>query len=270
MSFIETKLGPIYFEDTGDQTQPVALLWPSLFTDHSMYAAQIPLLHELGFRTIVIDPPGHGKSLGVNRLFTMDECVDIAFQLLDSRGVNTPVLILGTSWGGMVGMRMALRSPERVKGMILFSSTADMSTAFEKIRGTLLTTLLNIKSLDSLVDKMLSSLQLSAETRANHPEISPELNAKFRSWGRTNMIKTVRSVLIERDDLLERLKPLTAPVLTVTGKDDSLLPAPHSLRIVKRVVNGSHMEVAGAAHIVPLEQPEISNKIIIEFIKNLH
>ena len=37
MATVSTILGDIYVDDQGTDDEPVALLWPSLFTDHSMW-----------------------------------------------------------------------------------------------------------------------------------------------------------------------------------------------------------------------------------------
>jgi len=76
MPLIPTTLGPLYVDDQGLPGEPVALLWPSLFSDHRMWEAQIGLLRAAGWRTLALDPPGHGYSPGPGRLFTMEECAD--------------------------------------------------------------------------------------------------------------------------------------------------------------------------------------------------
>jgi 3-oxoadipate enol-lactonase len=111
MAIIPTILGDLYVDDQGNDDQPVALLWPSLFTDHSMWHYQIPALRAAGWRTLVLDPPGHGRSKGLERGFTMDECAEAALQVLDALNVHTPVVVLGTSWGGMIAPRIARAGP---------------------------------------------------------------------------------------------------------------------------------------------------------------
>jgi len=64
MTTVNTTLGSVYVDDRGEPDEPTALLWPSLFTDHRMWRHQIAPLREAGWRTLALDPPGHGRSPG--------------------------------------------------------------------------------------------------------------------------------------------------------------------------------------------------------------
>jgi 3-oxoadipate enol-lactonase len=269
MGTVPTILGDLYVEDQGNDDEPVALLWPSLFTDHSMWRHQIPALRAAGWRTLVLDPPGHGRSKGVDRGFTIDECAEAALAVLDARNVKAPVVVLGTSWGGMIAPRVALLAPERVRGMVLFNTTAESAAPLERVKNTLLTKMLAIGALDKLVDRMLVSLQLSAGTRRRTPQLAAELSSHVRSWNRRGVINTVQAVLVDRDSDLDALRYVKAPALIVSGKEDTILPSIHSRRIAAKLQKARHVEVAGAAHLVPLEQPEASNKLILDFVQAL-
>lgn len=269
MKTAPTILGDLYVDDQGNHDEPVALLWPSLFADHTMWRNQIPTLRSAGLRTLTLDPPGHGQSKGVDRRFTMDECAKAALQMLDAKNVHTPVLLLGTSWGGMIAPRLALLAPARVRGMVLTNTTAESAALFDWARAMLLTKMLAIGALDKMVDGMVVSLQLAPETRRRNPELGAELSRNYRSWNRRGLINTVRSVLVDRDSSLDVLHNVRAPALVLSGKQDTILPAPHSHRIVERLPKARHVEVDGAAHLVPLEAPEAANKLILDFVADL-
>ncbi len=269
MATAATILGDVYVDDQGKDGEAVALLWPSLFNDHSMWRFQIAALRTAGWRTLALDPPGHGRSKGLERDFTMDECAEAALQVLDALNVHTPVVVIGTSWGGMIAPRIALRAPDRVRGIVLFNTTAESATAFDRIKNTLLTKMLAIGALDKMVDRMIVSLNLAPETRRRKPELGAELSRNYRSWNRRGVINTVRSVLVDRDATLDALHNVETPALVVSGKEDTILPSPLSRRIVEQLPKARHVEVAGAAHLVPLEQPEAANKLILDFIADL-
>ena len=267
MTTISTILGPIYVDDQGSADAPAALFWPSLFTDHHMWDAQVAALRTSGWRTLAIDPPGHGRSPGVGRGFTMDECAEAAIQVLDAAGVLTPAMLLGTSWGGIVAPRVALRAPDRVKSMILFNTTAERPTTYTRATSRLLAILLSIGIFDSMVDRMLVSLQLSLATRRHRPEIGTGIMNRFRSWDRRAVIDTVRSVLVDRDGFLDKLRNVTVPALIVSGKEDTILPSTFSRRIAEKMPNARHVEVPGTAHLVPLEAPDVANSLIVDFLQ---
>jgi 3-oxoadipate enol-lactonase len=269
MGATPTILGDLYVDDQGNDDEPVALLWPSLFTDHSMWRSQITALRATGWRTLALDPPGHGRSKGLDRGFTMNECAKAALQVLDAVNVHMPVVVLGTSWGGMVAPRIVLLAPGRVRGIVLFNTTAESAKGIDWAKNILLTKLLAISALDKIVDGMTISSMLASETRSRRPELGVELTRMYRSWNRRGFIKSVRSVLVDRDSSLDALPSVKAPVLVVSGKEDTILPSSYSRRIVQKLPNARFVEVAGAAHLVPLEAPEAANKLILDFVADL-
>lgn len=234
-----------------------------------MWRYQVPELRAAGWRTLALDPPGQGRSKGVDRAYTMDECADAAVAVLDGLDVRTPVLVLGTSWGGMIAPRIALRAPNRVRGIVAFNTTADSATPLEWCNNTLLTKMLAIGALDEIVDTMIVSLVLAPETRRQHPGLGQDITRTYRSWNRRGLINTVRAVLCDRNSFLDALPYVTTLTLVVSGKEGPILPSPHSRRIVEKMPNARHLEVPRAAHLVPLEQPEAANALIRDFIADL-
>jgi 3-oxoadipate enol-lactonase len=266
---VSTILGDFYVDDQGSEGQPVALLWPSLFTDHSLWAAQVPALRGEGWRTLALDPPGHGRSLGPGRGFTMDECAQAALQVLDARGVRGSIVIIGTSWGGFVAPRVALRAPDRVRGMVLFNTSAERPTFFEREKASLLTKMFGVEAFDATVDGMIASSMLCADTRRLRPEIGLELTRRLRSWDRHLADTTIRSVLVDRDAVLDALPGVKAPALIVSGKEDHILPSKHSALIAAQLSTARHIEVSGAAHLVPLEEPGTATTLVLDFLRRL-
>jgi 3-oxoadipate enol-lactonase len=266
---ISTTLGPIAYDDQGQPDQPTALLWPGLFSDHTMWDRQVAALRAAGWRTLALDPPGHGSSPGPRRVFTMNECTDVAVQLIEVVPRGVPVVILGTSWGGMIAPRVAYRLHDRLSGIVLFNTTADRPDRRTRATARFLTLLLTIAPLDHVVDRMLLSLQLSEGTRQRHPEMVKGFAARFRSWDRRTLIRSVDSVLVRRDAFFNELAKVDTPALIVSGGEDTILPTALSRRIAKQMPNARHVEVEGAAHLVPFEQPEIANKLILNFLSGL-
>lgn len=199
----------------------------------------------------------------------MDECALAAIQVLDAVNVQTPVVLFGTSWGGIVAPRVALKAPDRVKGMVLFNTTAEPPNLSAWTSSMMLTWMLAISAIDGFVNNMLLSLQLSAGTRRDKPQIGKDIAARFRTWNRRAVIKTVRSVLVDRDGALDSLPDVKSPALIVSGAEDTILPSPMSRRIAAKMPNARHVEAPGAAHLVPLEQPEAANALIIGFLEKL-
>jgi 3-oxoadipate enol-lactonase len=269
MTTVGTILGSLYVDRQGEPDQPAALLWPSLFTDHRVWRHQIGPLLEAGWQTLALDPPGQGRSPGPGRGFTIDECAEAAVQVLDATDVRAPVVVFGTSWGGFVAPRIAMLAPKRLNGMVLTNTSAERGTPFERIRATLLTKLLAIGALDKVTARMIVSGLLAPETQRREPALGPELAHQFLTWDRRRFIATVRSVLVDRDSVLNALPQVTVPVLILSGKEDHTIPSFHSQRMAQQLSNARHIEVSGAGHLVPLEAPDEANRLIFDFLRDL-
>jgi CRP-like cAMP-binding protein len=185
------------------------------------------------------------------------ECSALILQTLNERvqAVQKYMLNLPSSRVQIVGSK--------------FDTTAESATSFDRAKDTLLTRMLAIGALEKVVDRMIVSLQLAPETRRRKPELGAELSRNFRSWNRRGVINTVRSVLVDRDSTLDALCCVKAPALVVSGKEDTILPSSHSRRIAEHLPKARNVEVPGAAHLVPLEAPEASNALILEFFADL-
>ena len=269
MTTADTILGTVYVDDQGQPDEPAALLWPSLFADHHLWRHQIAPMREAGWRTLALDPPGQGRSPGPGRGFTMDECAQAAVQVLDAAGVRAPAIVLGTAWGGFVAPRIAALAPGRLSGMVLFNTSAERGTPLERAKAVLLTKFLAVGALDKVSARMIVSALLAPGTQRREPELGADLAKQFLAWDRRRLIATVRSVLVDRDTFLDALPELKVPALIVSGGEDHSLPSVHSQRMAEKLPNARHIEVPGAAHLIPLEAPHEANSLILDFLRDL-
>lgn len=221
-------------------------------------------LRTAGWRTLALDPPGHGDSPGPGRPFTMDECAEVALTLIDTLPADVPVVMLGTSWGGMIAPRVAHARLGRLAGLVMTNTTAEAPDLKTKLTAKLLTVMLRIPAIDNMVDTMLLSMQLSERTRTEHPEIGRTYAARFRSYRRKPFVQAVDAVLARRDAFLDKLHEVTTPALVLSGADDTILPTAMNRRIADRMPNAEAIEVEGAAHLVPVERPAQTNALMLD------
>ena len=116
---------------------------------------------------------------------------------------------------------------------------------------------------------MIVSGLLAPETQRREPQLGADLAAQFLTWDRRRFIATVRSVLVDRDPVLDALPELKVPALIVSGKEDHTLPSFHSQRMAHKLPNARHIEISGAAHLVPLEAPNEASQLILDFLRDL-
>ena len=75
-----------------------------------------------GFRVVVPDLRGHGRSTNPSRTFTFRQCAQDMFALLDRLGIERTKAI-GLSAGAKTLLHMATRQPARMDAMVLVSAT---------------------------------------------------------------------------------------------------------------------------------------------------
>jgi pimeloyl-ACP methyl ester carboxylesterase len=108
---------------TGVAEPPTAVLLHGLATDSmaSWYFTLAYPLVELGFRVVLLDLRGHGRSERPPIGYALDDFVDDLDALL--AGYPGPYLLLGNSFGGTVAFGYAARHPDRVRGIVAVESS---------------------------------------------------------------------------------------------------------------------------------------------------
>jgi pimeloyl-ACP methyl ester carboxylesterase len=69
-------------------------------------------------RVIALDHRGHGRGMRSIEPFSLEDCADDAAALLDELRAG-PVIVVGYSMGGPIGMLLAQRHPGRVTGLVM-------------------------------------------------------------------------------------------------------------------------------------------------------
>jgi pimeloyl-ACP methyl ester carboxylesterase len=82
---VPTRVGAIAIADEGAGTPVV--LWPSLFSDHRLYAPILPLLGDR-WRTIPIDGPGVGRSDAPRGEVQAEVYADVVLEILGALGLE--------------------------------------------------------------------------------------------------------------------------------------------------------------------------------------
>lgn len=111
----------------GPASAPVVLLSNSLGATLEMWDAQLPALTER-YRVVRYDTRGHGRSPVPPGPYRLDDLVDDVLGLLDRLGIAR-VHFAGLSLGGMTGLRLAAREPDRVERLTVLCTSAHLPPA---------------------------------------------------------------------------------------------------------------------------------------------
>jgi pimeloyl-ACP methyl ester carboxylesterase len=111
----------IAYEVTGSPADPTVLLLHGIADNLHSYDAIAPKLAVDGFRVIAIDLRGHGSSSAAAVTGLRDHAAD-AVAVIDEL-VGEPAVIVGHSLGGLVGISIAARHPDRCRALLVEDPT---------------------------------------------------------------------------------------------------------------------------------------------------
>lgn len=109
----------IFYREAGDPTTPAILLLHGFPTSSHMFRGLIPLLSP-HFHVVAPDLPGFGFSEAPNRsrcTYTFDRLADVIEQFTEAIGLTRYAIYI-FDYGAPVGLRLAIRHPERITAIV--------------------------------------------------------------------------------------------------------------------------------------------------------
>lgn len=246
MPIIERPNASVAYDIVG--SGPTVLLGHSLFCTRSMWDG---VIHDLRdeYRFINVELRGHGDSTASGP-FTLDDLVHDWLAILDREAVDQAILC-GLSTGGMTAMRLALRFPDRVRGLALLDTNAGRQPYGERLQYAVLSWA--YRHLGFLPEKAVLRGMFSPHTIRNRPDITGPFLQLVRDFDRPQLGRAMGAVFGRS---AVDLAPLKCPTLVIVGEHDHSTPPPCALAIAK-TVRGARLEtVAGAGHLTTVEQPK--------------
>lgn len=193
-----------------------------------------------------------------------------AVGVLDGYGIGAAHLV-GVSAGGALAQRVALGSPERVRSLVLVSTTSAVpggpelpppAEEFLRFAGTARQPDWTRK--DEVVDYLVAYSRVLAGTR--RPFDEPAARALIRAdVERARDIAAARNhdILPEGEPPPAPLSAISAPTLVVHGTADPLFPFPHGEFLAEAIPGAGLLPLEGAGHgIVRADWPALVRAIL--------
>lgn len=240
---------------TGPSDAPIVVLSNSLGSTHTMWDAQADALAE-HFRVVRYDTRGHGGSPVPAGPYDIDDLADDVVALLDTLGVEKAHFV-GLSLGGMTGMRLAARNPERVDRLVVLCTGAHLtpSSAWTDRAGTVRT-----NGSEAVAEAVVARWFTPGFLDAN-PDVKASCEATVAATpaeGYASCCEVVAAM-----DLRADLPTISAPTLAIAGGDDPATPPPLLQEIADNVQDGRLLVVPQSAHLANAEQPATVTPAII-------
>jgi 3-oxoadipate enol-lactonase len=219
-----------------------------------------------GWRRIAPDLRGMGLSDAPEGDYSIADYADDMTALLDVLDVERAV-VCGLSMGGYVALEMAHRHPERVRALILMATRAEADSEDGKAARDEMIRQLEGESAEVIVDPLLPKL-LAPATRSTAPQVVEHLRTMITAGPVSGLIGAVRAMR-NREDLSGQLQGIEVPTLVVAGREDRLIPGTQTRALAQAVPGAQYTEIPAAGHLVPLEQPVATGRVVTEFLQLL-
>ena len=225
-----------------------------------MWDAQIPGLVRAGYRTLRYDTRGHGRSETPEGPYSIEMLADDAVRLMDALGLGR-VHFCGLSMGGMVGQMLGARYSDRLLSLTLCSTAAHMPP--REIWDERIETV-SEKGMDAAVDATIDRWF----TKAGQGRLNTEVE-KIRSMILATPVKGFCACCeaLRDMDLRDPIRAIPTRTLIFVGEQDPSTPVSAAQFIHERIAASELKIIPNAAHFANVEQSDVFNKALLEFIE---
>ena len=257
MAFLELRHGKLHYRLDGPADAPLLVFSNSLGTDLSLWAAQVPVFAR-NFRVLRYDTRGHGQSSVSSEPVTLKALANDVTALVDHVGAER-FSFCGISLGGMTGMELALRQPERLNALVLSNTAARIGTPetwnarVESVRS---------HGMQSIVDASMDRW-FTAGFRSKHSGIIAHIRECFVNTPPDGYIHCCEAI---RDtDLRELVSGIRVPTLVIAGSQDPATTVEDARFLAEKIAESKCIEMR-AAHLSNVEAAQDFSEAVSSFL----
>lgn len=265
---------PVHVVEEGPPNYQIALLvhgWSS------SWFAMTPLIGLLSqrFHCLVVDLPGYGKSPPFPHKATIPAYAELLAELI-SEVSDGPIVYVGHSMGGMIGLTLALKYPMLVERMVLIDPTVTgkLSTFINLFISPV--TLLEWFGLGRLIVWVVERAFVGITDRLMRPASFAERTGiterdyrRLRQDARRPGQGRVRAecyFAMRENDLTGKLKNLHVPGLVLWGAEDNTVPLRDAGVVADEWEEADLRILPNAGHWPHFERPEITRRLVASYL----
>lgn len=240
--YVEHEGARIWYAAYGSGS-PVILLHGGL--GHSgNWGYQVPVLVGDGYRTVVIDSRGHGRSTRDDRPFSYELMASDVLAVMEKLGIEKAALV-GWSDGACTSLVFASQDPSRVAGVFFFACNMDPSGTKE------------IEFTPTLQRCFARHVKDYAQLSAA-PDQFDEFSEAVGLMQRT-----------QPNYSAEDLAQIRVPVAIVQSEHDEFIKPEHAEYLARVIPNAEYIFLPGVSHFAPLQRPELFNAAMLGFLNKI-
>lgn len=265
MPLLRANNTQLWVERFGDPTLPPVLMIHGLFFSGTMYAAQLPLLTR-HFHCVTLDLRSMGRSAAALGGHDVDNLCTDALAVLDALKLG-PVHWVGSSVGGVMGIRVAAQWPDRVRSLVTCGASAHSEPAEKVARYD---AMMEDYVRDPAANWLRTSRVLYAPRFLEDPKRKDEVEAQRKAFLDNDFKANQRAgaPIFRRVNIEHMLPHVKCPTLAIVGEQDAANPPSESEVIVKGIGKQARLLVMpGVGHQPNAEAPQELGAAIHDFLR---
>lgn len=222
----------------------------SLVTSLEMWDEQARALKDR-YRILRYDMRGHGKTDAPRAPYTIAGLAGDLLGLWGALGVDRSHLV-GLSLGGMIGIHLAARHPEKFRSLVASDCRADANEAYQNVFVDRIKTTRE-KGMAGMVEPTLARF-FTKEFIAANPEAVARMSSMIETTSAEGHIGCCEALrgLAEGPSLPK----ISVPALYVGGEHDLGGPPDLMRAMAAATLGGRYIMIEGAGHISNIEAPD--------------
>ena len=240
--FVETSGARIFYVACG--SGPAVVLLHGGLGHGGNWGYQVPALVEAGYRAIVIDSRGHGRSTRDSRPYSYQSMASDVRSVMDELQIQRAAIV-GWSDGADTGLILADETPERVAGVFFFACNMD-STGTKPFEFT--------------------------------PIIGRIFRRHKKDYAALSTTPDDFDAFADAVGLMQRTQPeysatdlarIQTPVAVVLGEHDEFIKPGHMDYLARTLPKATLTILPDVSHFAPLQRPADFNKVMLQFLKQV-
>jgi pimeloyl-ACP methyl ester carboxylesterase len=241
-AYVETDGARIWYASYGSGP-PVILLHGGLGYAGN-WGYQVPALLEAGYRLVVIDSRGQGRSTRDGRPYSYELMAADTRAVMDALGVAKAAFV-GWSDGAATSLVLARETPDRAAGVFFFACNVD-ETGTLPFKAT------------PLIDRIYN------HHVREYAAMSPAPGGFEKMRDDLHVMQAGQPGYRPKE-----LGEIETPVWVILGENEEFIRREHAEYMARTLRKGRFLLLHGVSHFAPLQRPAQFNRAILDFLASL-
>jgi pimeloyl-ACP methyl ester carboxylesterase len=238
---VEHETARIWYGTIGEGP-PVILLHGGTASSRT-WSLQVPALAAAGYRIILIDSRGHGRSTLGTRPLGYELMERDVLAVMDRLKLRRAAIV-GWSDGAIIGLILAMRQPQRLTAVYAFGANMDQKSVRPDA--------FNAPILKTVGPRLLADYAARSPTPNGFPALRAAAEAMLRA---------------EPNYTAAELGTIASPAIMIApGANDEFIKSDHPAYLGRTIPGATLQIFPDAGHFAPWEQAQAFNQSLLDFL----